>query len=351
MDAAEMPSAWLWGVSEGGPMSVVAAASHPERVEGIILCNSGATLVDADESPEDRAGRREMWELFLERWGTEQSITLDVFAPSIARDESYRRWQPRYERRSASPGALRELLEMHERIDVRAVAPTVSVPTLVVHRVGDRVQPIASGRKLASLIPGATFVELPGDDHFDHIGDVDALLGEIQRFVTGGAGARNATRVLASVVFTDMVASTERASSLGDGRWRAFVDAHEAAAREVVGAHGGRYVKWTGDGTLAWFDSPSRAINATGELLERASGVGLTLRAGIHAGEIELFGDDVTGIGVNIAARILSTAAPGEVLVSRTVRDLVTGSTHRFEDKGEHELKGIEDSWQLFAVV
>ena len=234
-------------------------------------------------------------------------------------------------------------------LDVRAVLPTIRVPTLVVSR-RDALFSAASGRAVADLIPGAEFVDVPGIDYGLAVGDVDALIDEVEAFVTGTRPAHDVDRVLATVLFTDIVDSTSRAAHIGDRGWRTLLDSHEEMSREEVETHGGRIADFTGDGLLATFDGPARAVRCALALQSRAHALGVELRAGLHTGEIERRGGDVAGIGVHIAARVMALAAADEVLVSRTVKDLVAGSGLRFHDHGTHELKGVPDTWQVFRA-
>jgi class 3 adenylate cyclase len=250
----------------------------------------------------------------------------------------------------ASPSAVRTLLTMNGQIDVRAALPTIGVPTLVLHRRGDRVVPIAAGRYMASQIPNARFVELDGDDHLPY-GDSEPLIGEIEEFITGTRTGARLDRVLSTVVFTDIVGSTEVAARVGDREWRALLDRHDAAARKIAGQYSGRVVKSTGDGVLTTFDGPARAARFAAVLADALSQMGLQQRAGIHTGEVEVRGDDIGGIAVHIAARISALAGPGEILTSRTLKDLTAGSGLVFEDRGTHALKGVPDEWQIFAVA
>jgi class 3 adenylate cyclase len=256
-----------------------------------------------------------------------------------------------YERACASPGAVRDILRFIRDIDVRAVLPAIQCPTLVLHRTGDLPVAVEHGRYLADHIPGARLVELPGWDHMPWVGDTDALLNEIEEFITGERSVRvEVDRVLATVVFTDIVGSTARAGELGDQRWRTLLDRHDAAVRRELARHGGREVKATGDGFLATFESPSRGVRAAIAMGEAARTLGLEIRAGVHTGEIERRGADVSGVGVHVGARISALAGPSEVLVSSTVRDLVLGSDFTFADRGRHTLKGVAGDWQLLAV-
>jgi class 3 adenylate cyclase len=240
---------------------------------------------------------------------------------------------------------------MNAEIDVRAVLPSIRVPTLVVHRAGDRVIPAGASRYLAERIPGARYAELPGEDHLPWVGNAEQILGEIEEFLTGIRPGPRPDRVLVSVLFTDIVGSTERAASLGDAAWSDLLEAHHQRVREQLRAHGGREIDTAGDGFLATFDGPARAVLCAKAIAESVRTLGLEIRAGVHTGEVELVDDDVRGLAVHIGARISALAGPGEVLASRTVKDLVVGSGLVFEDRGTHQLKGVPDEWQVFAVV
>ena len=270
--------------------------------------------------------------------------------PSLADDPEAVEFAARMERSAASPGMVRKIFEMFLDMDVRAVLPTIHVPTLVLHRRGDRVVNRRAGEELARQIPGARHVELEGIDHLPWAGDWAAVLGEIEEFLTGARSAPEPDRVLTTVMFTDIVGSTEQAAELGDARWRELLSAHQDAVRRELARSGGREVKTLGDGCLAMLDGPARAIRCGQAIVEAASSAGLRVRIGLHSGEVELVGNDVAGIAVHIASRIGAIAAGGEVLVSSTVKDLVAGSGIRFEDRGTKQLKGIPDEWRLFRA-
>jgi len=281
-----------------------------------------------------------------EQWG--QGVSQIVAAPSTIDDDAARRFWARLERQSLGPGDVTRMFDLLVNTDVRPVLPTIQVPTLVMHRTGDQFASIEQGRYLAEHIPGARFVELAGEDHAGWEGDQDPGNDEIEEFITGHRPVRAPDRVLATVLFTDIVGSTEKARELGDRRWRELLDRHDDAARAELERHQGRLVKTTGDGLLATFDGPARAIRCATALRDVLP---VPIRAGLHTGEVELRGDDVGGIAVHIGARVAGVAGSGEVLVSRTVKDLVAGSGIEFVDRGAHELKGVPDEWQLFAVL
>jgi class 3 adenylate cyclase len=284
-----------------------------------------------------------------EHWGTGQS--LPHFAPSLAADPSFRRWWARHERLGASPGAAMALMRMNSEIDVRHVLPAIGVPTLVLHRTCDVTVDVEAGRYQAAQIPSAKYVELPGVDHPPFVGDAEPILAEIEEFLTGARPVAETDRVLATVLFTDIVGSTERAAAVGDRRWRDLLGAHHTAVRRALERFRGREVDTAGDGFLATFDGPARAIRCAGTIVEAVRSLGLEVRAGLHTGEIELLDGGIAGIAVHTAARVAGLAGPGEVLVSHTAKDLVAGSGLRFEDRGMHHLKGVPDEWRLFAVV
>ena len=353
MDAAGSERAALFGISEGGPMSAMFAATHPERVTALILYGAMGRTTEAPDypwaSPAD-ALRESAEEFIAPYWGTEAQGTVELFAPSFADDPEAVAFAARMERSAASPGMVRKIFEMFLDMDVRAVLPTIHVPTLVLHRRGDRVVNRRAGEELARQIPGARHVELEGIDHLPWAGDWEAVLGEIEEFLTGARSAPEPDRVLTTVMFTDIVGSTEQAAELGDARWRELLSAHQDAVRRELARSGGREVKTLGDGCLAMLDGPARAIRCGQAIVEAASSAGLRVRIGLHSGEVELVGNDVAGIAVHIASRIGAIAAGGEVLVSSTVKDLVAGSGIRFEDRGANQLKGISDEWRLFKA-
>jgi class 3 adenylate cyclase len=350
MDAVDSERAALLGVSEGGPMNILFAATYPERTSALVLLGTFARAFEGDDYPIGVALERrdDFLELLAENWGEGQSLS--NLAPSVAADERMRASWGRFERMSASPGAAITLLRMAADIDVRHILSTVHVPTLVLHRTGDTFVPLAQGRYLAEHIPGARFVELPGTDHLYFVGDTGPLLDEVEVFLTGQRQQHDADRVLATVLFTDIVDSTRHAAELGDRRWRDLLDNHDALVRRQVDRFRGRTVKGTGDGVLATFDGPARAIRSACAIVEAARQLGVELRAGLHTGECEVRGDDLGGIAVHIGARVAAMAAPGEVLASSTVKDLVAGAGLRFADRGTHVLKGVPGEWRIYAA-
>ena len=353
MDAAGSQRAALFGISEGAPMSVLFAASQPERVIALVLYGAMARTTEAPDYPwaAPADALRESGRVFLAPyWGQDSEALVELFAPSLAGDPAALAFNARMERNAASPAMVGQLFEMFLDIDVRPVLPSIHVPTLVLHRHGDRVVNRRAGEHLASRIAGARYVELDGIDHLPWAGDSDAVLGEIEEFLTGARSTPEPDRVLATVMFTDIVGSTQRATELGDARWRELLGAHQEASRRELGRHRGCEVKLLGDGCLATFDGPARAVRCGLAIAGAAEANGLEVRVGLHTGEIELMGDDVGGIAVHIASRVADRAGPGEVLVSSTVKDLVAGSGLRFADRGTAQLKGIEDEWRLFAA-
>jgi len=273
-----------------------------------------------------------------------------MYAPSLVNDEPYRKWWATYERAAASPGAVIAVLRMNWEIDARHVLPAIRVPTLVLHRTGDRVVKVEQGRLIADRIPGAKYVELPGDDHVPSAGDSDTLLDEIEEFLTGVRHGAEPDRVLATVLFTDIVGATERAAELGDRRWRELIVRHHELVRQKLQRYHGREIDTAGDGFLAAFDGPARAIRCASAISNTVRPLGIQIRAGLHTGECEVIGDKLGGIAVHIGARVAALATPDEVLVSSTVKDLVAGSGLRFQDRGVHSLRGVPGEWRLFAV-
>jgi pimeloyl-ACP methyl ester carboxylesterase len=354
MDAAGSERAALFGISEGGPMSVLFAATHPDRVTALVLHGAMGRTTEAPDYPwasPAEALRESAAEFIAPYWGQEAEGMVELFAPSFADDPQAVEFTARMERSAASPAMVQQIFEMFLDIDVRAILPTIHIPTLVLHRRGDRVVNRRAGRELADQIPGARYVELPGIDHLPWAGDAEAVVGEIEEFLTGARSVPEPDRVLATVMFTDIVGSTERAAELGDARWRELLAAHQAAVRRELTRFRGREVKTLGDGCLATFDGPARAIRCGRAIGEAARSIDLAVRIGLHSGEVELMEEDVGGIAVHIAARVGALAAAGEVLVTSTVKDLVAGSGIRFMDRGAKHLKGVSDEWRLFAAA
>jgi class 3 adenylate cyclase/alpha-beta hydrolase superfamily lysophospholipase len=350
MDAAGSTRAALFGVSEGGPMAALFAATYPMRTAALIVYGSYAKWIRDAEYPwaPTRADHEAAFKAYEEHWGT--PIGLKILAPSVASDERWRQWWGRYLRLSASPGAGVTLYRMNVEIDIRPILPTIRVPALILHRVGDRLMNCGGAKYMAGQIPGAKYVELPGVDHVPWAGEVDPLLSEIQEFVTGVRPPTEVNRVLATVLFVDVVGSTERAAALGDARWRDLMDAYQHHVGNEVARLGGRVVNTAGDGIFASFEGPARAIRCACAVREAVTALGLTIRSGLHTGECDVDGDKIAGIAVHIGARVAAHAGAGEILLSGTVKDLVAGSGLRFVDRGSHTLRGVPGRWRLFAV-
>jgi class 3 adenylate cyclase len=347
MDAAGSERAVLFGECEGVPLSVVFAAAHPERVDGLVLYGSmPSVVVDPDEPRwiDEAAELRNV----VDNWG--QGKTIEVFAPTVAGSQADRSSMGEFERAAASPGMACALLESLRDIDVAAAAASVHVPALVLHRRDDYV-PIEPARQLAGLIPGARFVELEGRDHALTVGDTEAIVGEIEEFVTGTRQQPAPTRALLTVLFTDIVGSTRLAAELGDARWRTLLDDHNRIVRRLIEEHRGREIKTVGDGFLMTFDGPAGAIWCGRAIVAALRELDIHVRVGIHTGEAELLGDDIGGLAVHIGARVVALAEPDEILVTRTVRDLVAGSGIAFSERGAYELKGVPGEWDLLAVA
>ncbi len=350
LDAVGSKRAVLFGVSEGASLSILFAATYPQRMIALAIYGAFAKRLWAPDYPwAPTLEERETWIASLEsQWGG--AVDLATFAPSRADDPQFAEWFATYLRRSASPSAAIALASMNTYIDVRSILPAVHVPTLVMHRTGDRQVQFGNGRYIAERIPGAKFVELPGIDHVWFCGDSDAIVDEVEEFLTGERHVLERDRVLATVLFTDIVASTEMATSIGDLRWHQLLESHHAVVRHEIARFGGHEVKTTGDGFLITFDGPARAVRCAMALVDDVRRLGIDLRVGIHTGECEIIGEDIAGIAVHIAARVQSKAAPNEILVSSTLRDLVAGSGLRFSTRGRQQLKGVPDEWELLAV-
>jgi pimeloyl-ACP methyl ester carboxylesterase len=350
MDSADSKRAALLGSGGGGLMSMLFAATYPERTSALVLLNSFARLTRAPDYSWGTAPdyEKEFVEKMRTGWG--QGVFADVVAPSVANEPGFREWWARYERLGTRAGAIVPIRQMLQDVDVRRVLSSIQVPTLILSRTGNRLVDVGHARYLAEHIPGARYVELPGEDHLPFTGDAEAILEEIEEFLTGFRHGGEPDRVLATVLFTDIVASTERAAELGDRHWRDLLDRHDEAIRRVLARFRGREIDTAGDGFLATFDGPGRAVRAAQAILQAVGGIGLEVRAGLHTGEVELAGSDVRGIAVHIGARVSAEAGPGEVLVSSTVKDLVAGSGIEFEDRGAHGLKGVPGEWHLYAA-
>ncbi|MGZ8666135.1 MAG: adenylate/guanylate cyclase domain-containing protein [Solirubrobacterales bacterium] len=351
LDAVGAEKVAVLGASEGGSAATMFAASHPERASALVEFGTYARVSAAPDYPQgvEIENLRRFLGVMAENWGS--PALLSRWAPSLDGDEEAARWWARLLRNGSTPGAFRALTAVYEEMDIRPLLPLVRVPSLIIWRQGDRIVPPALTKVVAEGIPGAKAVELAGEDHLPMAGDQEAVLGEIEEFLTGQRSGPPAERALATVLFTDIVGSTERAASLGDLRWRKRLEQHDQICRREIQRQRGRYVKGTGDGLLASFDGPARAITAAAELRHALEPIDLPIRAGVHTGECERIGDDVGGIAVHIGARVSAAADPGEILVSQTVRDLVVGSGIEFEDRGAWTLKGVPGEWRLYAVT
>jgi class 3 adenylate cyclase len=352
MDTVGCERAALVGVSEGGPLTLLFAATYPERATGLVLWDTFARVLVAPDyeigAAPELADR--LVDHLVSEWGTGRALPVIVAGID---DPALVALTARLERAAATPNSVREVMLRNSEIDVRSALPAVSAPTLVVHRRGDIIVPPAHGRYLADGIDGARYVELPGDWHVNTTpGAEDDAFDVIQEFLTGRRHEAPVAvdRVLKTILFTDIVDSTARAAAEGDRRWRDLLDAHDAAMRRALDRHRGEEVKTTGDGFLAAFDGPGRAISCAQAVASDARELGLEVRAGLHTGECEVRGDDLAGIAVHIGARVSSLAGPGEVLVTSTVRDLVAGSGIEFDERGMHELKGVPGEWRVLAV-
>jgi class 3 adenylate cyclase len=353
MDAAGSARAALLGYSEGGPMSIVFAATYPQRTSALILYGSFPRRAWAPDyvwgrTDEQLAARLKSFE---EEWG--QGSSMAIYCPSVADDPELRTFLGRLERSSATPGAAQTLVRMSYAIDVRHVLPTINVPTLVLHRTGDLPVNVENGRYIARQIRGAKYVELVSPDHLPWVGDSHSILGEIETFLTGQRREveTESDRVLATILFTDIVEATKRLVELGDRDWKDLLTQHHSLVRDQLARHRGREIDTAGDGFLAAFDGPARAVRCGRAIVDSVRKLGIHVRAGVHTGECEVIGEKLGGIAVHIGARIGAIAAPDEVLVSRTVSDLVAGSGLRFEERGTHSLRGVPGSWQLLAAA
>jgi DNA-binding winged helix-turn-helix (wHTH) protein/pimeloyl-ACP methyl ester carboxylesterase len=350
MDAVGSERAALIGVSEGGPMCSLFAATYPEKTLALVMMGTYAKRVRDSEYPwaPTVEERKHFFEEIRQHWGG--PVGLEERAPTVAHDPRFREWWATYLRMGASPGAALALTQMNAEIDVRHVLPSVHVPTLVIHRTDDQCLKVEEGRYVASRIPGAHYVELPGRDHLPFVGDQDAILDEVEEFLTGARHAHEPDRVLATVLFTRIVDTGERAERVGAGRWQGLIQGLRAYVRKEIEWFRGREIDMVGDRPLAIFDGPARAVRCAYAIVEYASRLGVEMRAGLHTGECDVVGGKVGGVAPEIGVRVANKAAAGEVLVSNTVKDLVAGSGIRFEDRGAHTLGRVLGEWRLFGV-
>ena len=353
MDAAGCERAALFGHSEGAGMCIVFAATYPDRTRALITYGGFAKRLRSEDYPwapslEGRMADADRIE--REGWGEGTTAQMDYYAPSIAGDPEMARWFSSYRRQSASPGAAAQMLRMNTYVDVRAVLPSIRVPTLILQAVGDRDVDVRDGRYLAAQIPGAKYVELPSGDHMWWVSHQDEILGEVQEFLTGTRPSVDADRFLATALFTDIVDGTSKAAELGDRRWRDMIERHHALVREELARHRGVEQDTAGDGFYATFDGPARAVRCALAVRDRVRDLGIEIRAGAHTGECQHIAGKVGGIATIIGARIRELAVPGEVLASATVRDLTAGSGLHFEGRGTHQLKGVPGEWSVFAA-
>lgn len=351
MDAVGSERATLFGYSEGGPMCALFAATYPERTQALVMNGSYARKRFAEDYPIGASDEeiQEFFDLLPREWGG--PLWLETIAPSVATNPSFRSWWAKFLRGSGSLATATEISRMGYEIDIRHLLASIHVPTLVLHATGDRSTSIENGRYLASSISGASLVELDTEDHLPATSCPEQILAEIQRLVTGQHQLHDVDRVLATVLFTDIVDSTTLAAKLGDTPWRDLLEAHHSAIRHELAVHRGREVKSTGDGFHAVFDGPARAIRCGCAIQEAVKRIGVSVRVGMHTGECELRSDQIEGVAVHIAARVAGLAQGGEVLVSQTVKDLVAGASFNFQDRGVHALKGVPDEWRILAVV
>jgi pimeloyl-ACP methyl ester carboxylesterase/class 3 adenylate cyclase len=348
IDAAGAEAPVVFGGARGSAMALLFAATRPEHTGALILYAPVARTLRADDWPSGKTAEEQR--LFIERFTAEMGTgeNLDLQGPSF--DPAFKKWWARFERLVATPGAYRELANIFRDLDIRQVLPLVQAPTLVLQRTGDRIVNVAQGRAVAERITNARFVELPGNDHIPFLGDSDLIVDEIEEFLTGSRPPPRHDRVLATVLFTDIVGSTERVSSIGDRAWRDLLERHHALVRRELAIFHGHEVDTAGDGFLATFDGPARAIRCAQSIRNALRSIDVEIRAGIHTGEIEVLDNGIGGIAVHIGARVASLAGSGEIVVSSTVKDLVAGAGIEFDDRGGHALKGVHDEWRVFAV-
>lgn len=350
MDAIGSKRAALIGFSEGAAMSVLFAATYPERVLQVVLFGGLARVADLMPTNVTPEVAQERLAAIVKGWGNGQFLSR-VFASDIRNPEAVARIA-KFEKLASSPGALRSYILSNRRIDINPILPSVRTPCLILHRATDAQVPVILGRKLAEGIPGSKYIEYPSGDHAFWTGDIETVAGDIEEFVTGHRAAADVDleRILATVLFTDIVDSTNRAAQIGDQRWRDLLDNHDDLSNRLIRKHRGTLVKNTGDGILATFDGPGRAVRCALALSEETKSIGLPVRAGLHCGEVEVRGSDIGGIAVHAAARVMSQSGSNEVLVSRVVTDLVAGTDLKFSERGSYELKGLPGKWDLFSA-
>jgi class 3 adenylate cyclase len=353
MDAAGSEQAAILGFNDGGPLAILLAASQPQRCRALVLCNAAARMTSTSDypwgAPEEDLLR--FVEFQAQSWATGGGDYLARLAPSLANDPHFVERFVRISRRAVSPGAVGHYFRQTVLTDVRELLPTIQVPTLILQRVNNQLAPHEVGRYLAEHILNAQYVELDGADHVWFTENAEELVGEVEEFLTGARSSADPDRRLATVLFTDIVGSTARAAELGDRRWRALLDEHDATVRRELARAGGHEVDSAGDGFLVTLDGPGRAIRCARAMGDALAGIGLTIRAGVHTGEVEVRGEGIGGLAVHIGARVAAVADGGEIVVSGTVKDLLAGSGFTFADRGEHELKGVPGTWHLFSVT
>jgi class 3 adenylate cyclase len=356
MDAVGFDDAALFGYAEGGSLCILFAASYPDRITSLVLANAAARLMRAPDYPWGWDPQLTPMEESSTEWGSEEVLAqfLPKFAPDLIGEPDWNdlvRYHARYQRTGASPSIFMALQRVAREIDVRNVVPSVHCPTLLFHRKDNQILDVAHGRYLAEHLPNVTYRELPGGDHHPFLHDAETILVETQEFLTGSKPVVEHDRVLCTLLFTDIVGSTQRAAALGDEAWKRLLNHHNEIARREFDRFRGREITSTGDGFLATFDGPARAVKCARSIRDALRPIGIDIRAGLHTGECELIGDNIGGVAVHIGARVESLAEPGEILVSSTVKDLVAGSGITFEDRGTHALKGVPDPWRIFAAT
>ncbi len=351
MDAVGVERAALLGVSEGVPMCALFAATYPHRTLSLVLYSGYAKRIYSDDYPwaPTREERQVFFDAIAQGWGG--VVDLNTLAPTVALDDRFKQWWAMFLRRSASPKRALALGRMNTEIDTRSILPAIRVPTLILHRTNDHDSDVGGSRWMATQIPNAKYVELDGEDHLPFVGDAEVLLDEIQEFLTGTRSAVVPDRVLGTMLFTDIVGSTERAAELGNQRWADLNQAHFKILRRELERYRGHEIHTTGDGILATFDGPARAVRCGSAMSEAVRQLGIEIRVGLHTGEYELIGNDIAGVAIHIAARVMSKASANEVWVSSTVKDLIAGAGIDFQDRGTHALKGVPGEWHLYQVL